>query len=119
MGDKVKTKEESDRKENLYLPTPLKVSPPPPSTVRAAPRVPCLPTPRPRWPLLLPLLPPVGPPPFRHLLSRESLGSPGCTAGRQTDPRSEKNEWKYIIIERINLLGLLQDGCPEGLAVVE
>jgi len=45
--------------ENRYPPTPLlQVSPPPPSTVRAAPRVLCLPTPRPRWPLLLPLLPP-------------------------------------------------------------
>jgi len=61
-----------------YPPTPLlQVSPPPPSTVRAAPRVLCLPTPRPRWPLLLPLLPPVGLPSFRRLLPRESLGSPG------------------------------------------
>ena len=61
MGDKVKTKERkkkimSDRNENRYPPIPLlQVSPPPPSTVRAAPRVLCLPALRPHWPLLLPL----------------------------------------------------------------
>ena len=35
-----------------------------------------------------PFLPPVGLPSFRRVLSRESLGLLGCTASRQTAPRS-------------------------------
>ena len=53
------------------------------SKMRVVPRAPCLPTvrtPKPRWPLRLRLLPPVGQTSFRRLWLREKRGPLGCTA---------------------------------------
>jgi len=48
--------------------------------MRVVPRAPCLPTPKPRWPLRLRLLPPVGLTSFRRLWLRGKRGPLGCTA---------------------------------------
>jgi len=83
---------------------------PPPSKLRAVPRVPCCPTPRPRWPLLLRLLPPVGLPCSRCRSEETENRLAAPLVGEQLrDLAVSVSGWAR------GLSGLFQEGHPEGL----
>jgi len=81
-----KRKKETEKKTTSSTP-PHPTAPPPPSSRPASPPSLFPPTPRPRWPLHPPPLPPVSLMFCLRLCSRENLGPPGCTADRRAVPR--------------------------------